>query len=152
AGKGGVGKSTVTVLLAHALTQAGLRVGIADADIYGPSIPLMLGLQGAGAPALDMAEKMIPFTAHGIAVNSIGFLVGEAQAAVWRGPMATKALYQLVFGTAWESLDVLLVDLPPGTGDIPLSLSRQVPVAGAILVSTPQEVAVADVRKAARLF
>jgi ATP-binding protein involved in chromosome partitioning len=152
AGKGGVGKSTVTVLLAHALTKRGLRVGIADADIYGPSIPIMLGMQDTDKPDINENNKMVPLSNHQIDANSIGFLVDSSQATIWRGPMATKALYQLIFGTSWNNLDVLLIDLPPGTGDVQLSLAKQVPLDGAILVSTPQEIALADVRKAANMF
>lgn len=149
-GKGGVGKSTVTINLAAALARQGHKVGIVDADIYGPSVPKMLGLEGK--PDLDEQQHMIPKEAHGLKSISMGYLVDADKAAVWRGPMATKALYQLFYSVAWGELDYLLVDMPPGTGDVQLSLAEHVPVDGAILVTTPQEVAIADVIKAADMF
>lgn len=152
AGKGGVGKSTLTMLIAYALKNAGVKVAVADADIYGPSIPLMLGTPSNSKPALDDTGKMVPLENHGIRAHSIGFLTGEGEATVWRGPMATKALYQLLFGTNWQDSEVLLIDLPPGTGDIQLSIANQVPLSAAILVSTPQKVALADVKKAASMY
>lgn len=153
AGKGGVGKSSVTVLLAQALTQLGKRVGILDADLYGPSIPRMLGLPLLKPELKD--GKMLPAMSHGIRAQSVAFLVGE-EAAVLRAPMVTKSLTQLLRGSYWaseqESLDVLLIDLPPGTGDVPLSLAQAAPLDGAILVTTPQEMAVMDARKAGSMF
>ncbi len=152
-GKGGVGKSTTSVNLAHALTKAGKRVGLLDADIYGPSLPRMMHLEGKP----EVVEgRIIPIGAYGIACMSIGLLVGEESAIIWRGPQATKALAQMLrdvnWGTADTPLDVLLIDMPPGTGDIHLSLVQQVPVNGAIIVTTPQEVALADARKSADMF
>jgi ATP-binding protein involved in chromosome partitioning len=159
-GKGGVGKSTTTVMLAHAMAAMGQRVGILDADIYGPSIPRMLGL--SGKPEIKN-DKMVPLishqssvTRHPIACNSMGFLLEESQAAIWRGPMITKALHQLARLTDWapshSPLATLLVDMPPGTGDIHLSMVQQVPLSGAILVTTPQDVAVQDALKCADMF
>jgi ATP-binding protein involved in chromosome partitioning len=150
-GKGGVGKSTVAVNLALAWSQAGARVGILDADIYGPSQPLMLGLVGQRPTAPD-GKHLVPIEAHGIKAMSIGFLVDAAQALVWRGPMVTQALTQLLSDTAWGELDYLVVDMPPGTGDIQLTLSQRVPVAGAVIVTTPQDIALADARKGLAMF
>ena len=150
-GKGGVGKSTVAVNLALAWSQAGARVGILDADIYGPSQPLMLGLEGQRPTAPD-GKHLVPLEAHGIKAMSIGFLVDAAQALVWRGPMVTQALTQLLSDTAWGELDYLVVDMPPGTGDIQLTLSQRVPVAGAVIVTTPQDIALADARKGLAMF
>jgi ATP-binding protein involved in chromosome partitioning len=150
-GKGGVGKSTVAVNLALAWAQAGARVGILDADIYGPSQPLMLGLEGQRPTAPD-GKHLVPLEAHGIKAMSIGFLVDATQALVWRGPMVTQALTQLLSDTSWGELDYLVVDMPPGTGDIQLTLSQKVPVAGAIIVTTPQDIALADARKGLAMF
>ncbi len=147
-GKGGVGKSTTTVNLAHAAHAQGLRVGILDADIYGPSIPLMLGLKGE--PEIKNG-KMQPLLAHGICAMSMSFITGDS-AAILRGPMISKTLQQMLRMTAWGELDLLLIDMPPGTGDIALSLAQQVPVNGVIIVTTPQDVAVADARKCAAMF
>ncbi|MGY6555041.1 MAG: iron-sulfur cluster carrier protein ApbC [Wenzhouxiangella sp.] len=149
-GKGGVGKSTVAVNLALALQAEGATVGILDADIYGPSQPRMLGLKGG--PRTTNGQKILPMEAHGLQAMSIGVLVPQDQAMIWRGPMATQALQQMFSQTLWEDLDYLVIDLPPGTGDIQLSLAQKVPVAGAIAVTTPQEVAVDDVRRAALMF
>jgi len=149
-GKGGVGKSTVAVNLALALQAEGASVGILDADIYGPSQPRMLGLKGG--PRTTDGQKILPMEAHGLQAMSIGVLVRQDQAMIWRGPMATQALQQMFSQTLWDGLDYLIVDLPPGTGDIQLSLAQKVPVAGAIAVTTPQEVAVDDVRRAALMF
>lgn len=147
-GKGGVGKSTTTVCLAYALSARGLKVGILDADIYGPSIPLMMGVSGQP----DVVQgKMLPKIRDGIACMSIGLILGE-DAAIMRAPMITKALNQMLRAVAWGELDVLLVDLPPGTGDVHLSLAQQAPLSGAIVVTTPQLVAVADARKAVDMF
>jgi ATP-binding protein involved in chromosome partitioning len=150
-GKGGVGKSTVAVNLALAWALQGARVGILDADIYGPSQPLMLGLAGE-RPASPDGKRLKPLTAHGILAMSIGFLVDAEQPMVWRGPMVTQALTQLLSETEWGSLDYLVVDMPPGTGDIQLTLSQRVPVAGALIVTTPQDIALADARKGLKMF
>jgi ATP-binding protein involved in chromosome partitioning len=150
-GKGGVGKSTVAVNLALAWAAAGARVGILDADIYGPSQPLMLGLTGQ-RPSSPDGKHLTPLQAHGLAAMSIGFLVDAAQALAWRGPMVTQALSQLLTDTSWGELDYLVVDMPPGTGDIQLTLAQRVPVAGAIVVTTPQEIALADARKGVTMF
>ncbi|MFO6423495.1 iron-sulfur cluster carrier protein ApbC [Motilimonas sp. KMU-193] len=150
-GKGGVGKSTVAVNLALALAQNGAAVGMLDADIYGPSVPLMLGQQEA-RPQSDDGKTMLPIAAHGIVANSIGFLVAKDDATVWRGPMASKALAQIIRETQWGELDYLVVDMPPGTGDIQLTLSQQVPVTSAIVVTTPQNVALADASKGINMF
>jgi len=150
-GKGGVGKSTVAVNLALAWAAGGARVGILDADIYGPSQPLMLGLTGQHPVSAD-GKRIQPLQAHGIAAMSIGFLVDPAQAVVWRGPMVTQALSQLLSDTDWGELDYLVVDMPPGTGDIQLTLAQRVPVAGAIIVTTPQDIALADARKGLAMF
>src|SRR6202161_3221352 len=150
-GKGGVGKSTVAVNLALAWAAAGAQVGILDADIYGPSQPLMLGLTGQHPSSPD-GKHIRPLQAHGLAAMSIGFLVDPAQAVVWRGPMVTQALSQLLTDTDWGELDYLVVDMPPGTGDIQLTLAQRVPVAGAIIVTTPQDIALADARKGLAMF
>jgi ATP-binding protein involved in chromosome partitioning len=150
-GKGGVGKSTVAVNLALAWAGAGAQVGILDADIYGPSQPLMLGIAGTHPSSAD-GKRIQPLYAHGLAAMSIGFLVDPAQALVWRGPMVTQALTQLLTDTEWGELDYLVVDMPPGTGDIQLTLAQRVPVAGAIIVTTPQEIALADARKGLAMF
>ena len=149
-GKGGVGKSTVAANLALALQAEGARVGVLDADIYGPSQPRMLGL--SGMPDTTEERKIIPMQAHGLQAMSIGVLVRTDQAMIWRGPMATQALQQMVSDTLWDGLDYLVVDLPPGTGDIQLTLAQRIPVAGAVAVTTPQEVAVDDVRRAVAMF
>ena len=150
-GKGGVGKSTVAVNLALAWAAGGARVGMLDADIYGPSQPIMLGLQGQRPTSPD-GKHLQPLQAHGIKVMSIGFLVDPAQAVVWRGPMVTQALTQLLGDTSWGELDYLVVDMPPGTGDIQLTLSQRVPVSGAVIVTTPQDIALADARKGLAMF
>src|SRR3984957_7599577 len=150
-GKGGVGKSTVAVNLALAWAAAGAAVGILDADIYGPSQPLMLGLRDQ-PPSSPDGKHIQPLQAYGLAAMSIGFLVDPAQAVVWRGPMVTQALSQLLSDTDWGELDYLGVEMPPGTGDIQLTLSQRVPVAGAIIVTTPQDIALADARKGLAMF
>ena len=150
-GKGGVGKSTTAVNLALALSGEGARVGILDADIYGPSIPLMLGVAGE-TPSSDDGKSLNPLTAHGLQVMSIGFLIEADQPMVWRGPMVTQALNQMLQHTGWTDLDYLIVDMPPGTGDIQLTLSQQVPVSGAVIVTTPQDIALLDARKGLQMF
>lgn len=149
-GKGGVGKSTTTANLALALAAEGARVGILDADIYGPSQPTMLGI--SGRPESTDGKTMEPMRNHGVQVMSIGFLVEPDQAMVWRGPMATQALDQLLRQTNWQDLDYLLVDMPPGTGDIQLTLSQRVPITGAVIVTTPQDIALLDARKGIKMF
>ncbi|QDQ28936.1 iron-sulfur cluster carrier protein ApbC [Chitinimonas arctica] len=150
-GKGGVGKSTTAVNLALALSAEGARVGILDADIYGPSQPLMLGLQGQRPESPD-GKSIIPLSAHGIQAMSIGFLIDAEQPMVWRGPMVTQALMQLLNDSRWDDLDYLLIDLPPGTGDIQLTLSQKVPLTGAVIVTTPQDIALLDARKGLKMF
>ena len=150
-GKGGVGKSTTTVNLALALKKLGQRVGILDADIYGPSIPTMLG--NAGQTPLIEAEQFVPLEAHGMPVLSIGHLTGDNNTPVaWRGPKATGALMQLFNQTLWPDLDILLIDMPPGTGDIQLTLAQRIPVSGAVIVTTPQNIALLDAVKGIELF
>lgn len=150
-GKGGVGKSTTTVNLAYALIAEGAKVGILDADIYGPSIPTLLDLKNAKPSSAD-GKLMDPLTAHGLNAMSIGFLVDEDDATVWRGPMASGAFNQLLTETAWPELDYLLIDMPPGTGDIQLTLAQKVPVAAAVIVTTPQDMALVDAAKGIAMF
>jgi ATP-binding protein involved in chromosome partitioning len=150
AGKGGVGKSTTAVNLAIALQQKGARVGLMDADVYGPNIPQMLGV--SAQPEVSDDKKMIPPEAHGIKIISMGMLVPPDQPVIWRGPMLHGAVQQFMRDVAWGELDYLVVDLPPGTGDVSLSMSQSVPVAGAVVVTTPQGVSVSDVRKAVGMF
>ncbi|EEX31747.1 MULTISPECIES: iron-sulfur cluster carrier protein ApbC [Vibrio] len=149
--KGGVGKSTTSVNLALAMAQSGAKVGLLDADIYGPSVPMMLGQQNA-TPVVRDDKWMQPIAAHGIYTHSIGYLVSKDEAAIWRGPMASKALAQLLNETEWPELDYLVIDMPPGTGDIQLTLAQQIPVTGAVIVTTPQDLALADARKGAAMF
>ena len=149
-GKGGVGKSTVAVNLALALSAEGARVGMLDADIYGPSQPTMLGIQGK--PQSVDGKTLEPMEKHGLQASSIGFLIDADQPMVWRGPMVTQALQQLLGQTNWKDLDYLVVDMPPGTGDIALTLSQQVPVTGAVIVTTPQDIALIDARKGFKMF
>jgi len=150
-GKGGVGKSTVAVNLALALRDEGARVGILDADIYGPSQPRMLGASGE-PEASGQGRGVRPVVAHGLQSMSIGYMIDDSQPMIWRGPMATQALTQLLGETAWDDLDYLILDLPPGTGDIQLTLSQRVPLSGAVLVTTPQDIALLDARKGAEMF
>lgn len=149
--KGGVGKSTTSVNLALAIAKSGAKVGLLDADIYGPSVPMMLGQQHA-QPEVRDNKWMQPIACHGIYTHSIGYLVSKDEAAIWRGPMAAKALAQLLNETEWPELDYLVIDMPPGTGDIQLTLAQQVPVSGAVIVTTPQDLALADARKGAAMF
>jgi len=149
-GKGGVGKSTTAVNLALALSAEGARVGMLDADVYGPSQPMMLGV--SGKPETRDGKLMEPLLGHGLQVNSIGFLVGADTPMVWRGPMATQALEQLIRDTRWDDLDYLVVDMPPGTGDIHLTLAQRIPVTGAVIVTTPQDIALIDARKGLKMF
>ena len=153
-GKGGVGKSTVTSNLAVTLSKMGFKVGILDADIYGPSIPIMFDVQNEKPLAVnvDGKSKMKPVESYGVKILSIGFFTKPDQAVVWRGPMAAKALNQMIFDAAWGELDFLLIDLPPGTGDIHLSIMQSLPITGAVVVSTPQTVALADAKKGVAMF
>lgn len=150
-GKGGVGKSSTAVNLALALAAEGAKVGILDADIYGPSIPTMLGAEGERPTSPD-GTHMAPIMAHGLATNSIGYLVTDDNAMVWRGPMASKALMQMLQETLWPELDYLVLDMPPGTGDIQLTLAQNIPVTGAVVVTTPQDVALLDAKKGIVMF
>ncbi|APW47256.1 iron-sulfur cluster carrier protein ApbC [Rhodoferax antarcticus] len=149
-GKGGVGKSTTAVNLALALAAEGARVGLLDADIYGPSIPMMMGIHGK--PESTDGQTMDPLENYGVQVMSIGLLVPQDEAMIWRGPMATQALEQLLRQTNWNDLDYLIVDMPPGTGDIQLTLSQKVPLTGAVIVTTPQDIALLDARKGIKMF
>jgi ATP-binding protein involved in chromosome partitioning len=153
AGKGGVGKSTVAVNLAIALARGGLRAGLLDADIYGPSLPILLGMEdGAQRVRMSPDKHILPLDAFGVPMISFGFFLGEDSPAIWRGPMVSKAVKQFARGVAWPELDILIVDLPPGTGDIALSLAQSVVLSGAVVVTQPPRVAVAEARKAAQMF
>ncbi len=150
-GKGGVGKSTTAANLALAWAAQGARVGLLDADIYGPSQPQMMGLAGRKPQSAD-GKHIAPLRAHGVEVMSIGFMIDAEQPMAWRGPMVTQALSQLLGDTLWGELDYLVVDMPPGTGDIQLTLAQRVPVSGAIIVTTPQDIALLDARKGLKMF
>tara|TARA_X000001036_G_C20689290_1_gene808843 strand:+ start:1567 stop:2700 length:1134 start_codon:yes stop_codon:yes gene_type:complete len=153
-GKGGVGKSTVTANIAVTLSKMGFKVGILDADIYGPSMPIMFDIEGEKPLAKEVngKSKMQPIESYGVKILSIGFFTKPDQAVIWRGPMASKALNQLIFDSAWGDLDFLLIDLPPGTGDIHLSIIQSLPISGAVVISTPQQIALADARKGIAMF
>lgn len=151
-GKGGVGKSTTAVNLALALRDEGARVGVLDADVFGPSVPTMLGVPAGTRPEIREEQFFVPVPAHGLDTMSMGFLVDESSPVVWRGPKASGGLQQLVNQTLWDQLDYLIVDLPPGTGDIQLTLAQRVPLAGAVVVTTPQDIALQDARKGIEMF
>lgn len=151
-GKGGVGKSTVTVNLALALSAQGYRVGVLDADIYGPSQAQMLGVAEGVRPQAAEDNKFLPLMAHGLQAMSMAFMVNTRDAMVWRGPMVVGAFQQMLTQTCWDNLDFLLIDMPPGTGDIQLTLAQRVPVAGAVIVTTPQDIALLDARKGIEMF
>lgn len=150
-GKGGVGKSTTAVNIALALVAEGAKVGLLDADIYGPSLPTMLGLAGERPQTKD-GKTMEPLENHGVQVSSVGFLIDPDEPMVWRGPMVTQAMQQLIEQTNWHELDYLIVDMPPGTGDIQLTLAQRVPVTGAVIVTTPQDIALLDAKKGLKMF
>jgi ATP-binding protein involved in chromosome partitioning len=153
AGKGGVGKSTVAVNLALTLARGGLRVALLDADIYGPSLPIFLGIEDGAARARMTPERhIVPIEAHGLPLVSFGFFLGAGSPAIWRGPMVAKAVKQFARGVAWPPLDVLIVDLPPGTGDVPLSLAQAIELSGAVVVTQPARAATAEARKAVQMF
>lgn len=151
-GKGGVGKSTVTVNLALALSAQGYRVGVLDADVYGPSQAQMLGVKEGVRPQAAADNKFLPLEAHGLQAMSMAFMVNTREAMVWRGPMVVGAFQQMLTQTQWDNLDFLLIDMPPGTGDIQLTLAQKVPVAGAVIVTTPQDIALLDARKGIEMF
>jgi len=149
-GKGGVGKSTTCVNIAVALARFGHRVGLLDADVFGPSVPTLMALEGA--PAIDERGCMLPLENHGVRCQSMGFLLPQGRAATWRGPMVSGALTKMIQDTAWGNIDVLMVDMPPGTGDAQISVSQKLPLTGAVVVSTPQELALADARRGIDMY
>jgi ATP-binding protein involved in chromosome partitioning len=153
-GKGGVGKSTVAVSLAVSLAMEGVKVGLIDADIYGPSIPLMMGTNGEGIKVIEKngEKKLIPLERYGVKLMSIGFLIDPDQAVIWRGPMASGALRQFMSDVIWGDLDYLIFDMPPGTGDIQLTLAQTIPLTGAVIITTPQDISLADARKGLKMF
>jgi ATP-binding protein involved in chromosome partitioning len=153
-GKGGVGKSTITANLAVTLAKMGFKVGVLDADIYGPSMPIMFDVENSKPVSVEVdgKSKMQPITSYGVEILSIGFFTKPDQAVIWRGPMAAKALNQMIFDANWGELDFMLIDLPPGTGDIHLSIMQSLPITGAVVVSTPQAVALADAKKGVSMF
>ena len=148
--KGGVGKSTVTTNLALSLAQSGAKVGLLDADIYGPSLPILMG--ASGEPELTPQNKMVPVRSHGISMMSVGFIAGEDTPVIWRGPLLGQAVQQFLHQVEWGELDYLLIDLPPGTGDIPLTLSQSIGLSGALIVTTPQQVSLEDVKRGIAMF
>ncbi len=148
--KGGVGKSTVTTNLALSLVLSGAKVGLLDADIYGPSLPILMG--ASGEPELTPQNKMVPVRAHGISMMSVGFIAGEETPVIWRGPLLGQAVQQFLHQVEWGELDYLLIDLPPGTGDIPLTLSQSIGLSGALIVTTPQQVSLEDVKRGIAMF
>ena len=148
--KGGVGKSTVTTNLALSLAQSGAKVGLLDADIYGPSLPILMG--ASGEPELTPQNKMVPVRSHGISMMSVGFIAGEETPVIWRGPLLGQAVQQFLHQVEWGELDYLLIDLPPGTGDIPLTLSQSIGLSGALIVTTPQQVSLEDVKRGIAMF
>lgn len=152
AGKGGVGKSTTSVLLAVGLRRRGLRVGLLDADIYGPSVPLLMGVAGSKPQVDEAAQRILPVEAKGIKLISIGFMVDPSEAIVWRGPMVHGVVQQFLQQVNWGELDYLVVDLPPGTGDVPLTLSQTLPMTGSVVVCTPQDIALQDARRAVKMY
>ena len=148
--KGGVGKSTVTTNLALALVQSGAKVGLLDADIYGPSLPILMG--ASGEPELTPENKMVPVRSHGVSMMSVGFIAGQDMPVIWRGPLLGQAVQQFLHQVEWGELDYLLIDLPPGTGDIPLTLSQSIGLSGAVIVTTPQQVSIEDVERGIAMF
>jgi ATP-binding protein involved in chromosome partitioning len=148
--KGGVGKSTVTTNLALSLVQSGAKVGLLDADIYGPSLPILMG--ASDEPALTPENKMVPVVSHGVSMMSVGFIAGEAMPVIWRGPLLGQAVQQFLHQVEWGELDYLLIDMPPGTGDIPLTLSQSIGLSGAVIVTTPQQVSIEDVERGIAMF